>query len=236
MKIIREATPSEFIKKAIILVIGTAIMALGCSCYYLSNAGVNNVGADPTGVFMIGVHIQLSRLVTIEYGTTMILINASLFVFLLIFKRKFLYFGTLVNALLLGTFINVFNDLLRWMFPSGFPLPLHYMLPVIGTLLMGISLAIYLPINWGASVIDCIILWIYEAAKKLPYKAVFWLLYLFFIITGLLMGGSVGYGTIVAAVFTGIVFDVLRCPLQKVVRVIFRLPPLESEAPEAKTA
>lgn len=217
MKIIRETKASDFFKKAVILFFATAVMGLACSCYYLGD-----VGADPTGVLLKGIHVQLNRIFPIEYGNSILLFNVILFFVLIIFQRKFIYFGTLINALMLGIYINFFNSIILSFFLGGIPLAVRYALPVVGTLIMGISLAIYIPVNWGASVVDAIILWLQEASG-LSYKTVFWIIYLVFVVLGFFMGGVVGFGTIVAALFTGLIFDVLRKPFRNMVYKLFRL-------------
>lgn len=99
---------SEWIRKinwkyVVVMLIGNIILGLGIAIFKLSG-----LGNDPFS----GMVMALAECVGIEYARFLILLNLGFFVIEIIWGRKLIGFGTIINALFLGYFVTFFYNLI----------------------------------------------------------------------------------------------------------------------------
>ena len=95
---------SEWIRKinwkyVVVMLIGNIILGLGIAIFKLSG-----LGNDPFS----GMVMALAECVGIEYARFLILLNLGFFVIEIIWGRKLIGLGTIINALFLGYFVTFF--------------------------------------------------------------------------------------------------------------------------------
>ena len=93
---------SEWIRKinwkyVVVMLIGNIILGLGIAIFKLSG-----LGNDPFS----GMVMALAECVGIEYARFLILLNLGFFVIEIIWGRKLIGLGTIINALFLGYFVT----------------------------------------------------------------------------------------------------------------------------------
>ncbi|MCR5101039.1 MAG: hypothetical protein K6B41_06760 [Butyrivibrio sp.] len=172
------------------VIIGNIFVGLGVGVFKLSM-----MGNDPFD----GMNMALADLTGIYYPILQIMVNLGFFVIQLIWGRKLIGFGTIINAFLLGYIATFFYNLLYGIVgePSGFFVRL--LIVFAGVLAISLGLSLYQTADLGVAPYDALALIINEKAPKIPY---FWAR--IFCDAGcalvcFLAGGIVGIGTLVSA-------------------------------------
>ncbi len=194
--------------KLVLVVAGLAVVALGISAYYASG-----FGSDPASLLVDGVHRALS----ISYGAASWIVLGIILVLMLPFGRKFIGIGTLMNAVLLGVFMNLFQaiGLFAWVTQETH-IVIRIALMSFGILLLGVGLGSYISADLGAGPLDILVLEFSERFKK-PIFATRLAWDFVFAIIGFALGGVIGVGTIAGVVFTGFIIQFTLKNMRKVV-------------------
>lgn len=184
--------------KLLIVFCAALLMGFGISMYYVSG-----LGSDPISTFLEA----LATLFGLQSGTMSILMNLLVVAIFLFFKRKLIHVGTFLQTFFVGTGINL--GMMFWHSVwSSQQLWANLLLSVVGAVLIGVSLALYLPCNMGASPTDILVLSVCGLIKK-SYKWGFYTIYAISLTLGILLGGVWGAGTLISLVLTGWVADSL---------------------------
>ncbi len=210
MKIIREKSIGEWISKLIVMLVGCAVMAIACAFFYVANMQPGIAGMDAVSVLMYGVE----RTFNISYGTAVLGVNLVFLLVSIIFMRKNIYFGTVVTVFLLGILIDFFIPFVLSLSLGLSDITRGISFSIIATVVYGIGIAMYLPINWGTTAFDGMVLTLGKYTS-LPYKFTFTICCVVCAIIGLILGATIGYGTVIAGIFTGIIVDLLRGKFEK---------------------
>lgn len=200
------------------VVLGMAIVTFGVASFYASG-----LGSDPASLLIDGVH----RSFGVSHGVASWLIMAVLLVVMLPFGRKFIGVGTVLNALLMGFFINMYQNTLgvfNWV-NDDTSLVVRVALMALGVVALGTGLGVYISANLGAGPLDIPVLTFSERLKK-PIFLVRLVLDFIFAVVGFALDGVLGIGTIVGVVFTGFIIQFV---LQKSKNILKRFaPPAEA--------
>ena len=181
-------------KYILVMCIGNIIIGIGVGIFKLSG-----LGNDPFS----GMAMALSGIVGIEYAVLAIIINLILFVVELLFGRKLIGLGTLINAVLLGYIATFFYDtMIAW---TGGPSNMvqKVIIVCIGVVVISLGVSLYQLPNQGVAPYDSLSLIMAERMPKIPYfwcrvstdalaAAICWL-----------AGGIVGLGTLLSAFCLG---------------------------------
>ncbi|MCF0132809.1 MAG: hypothetical protein HUJ72_02975 [Blautia sp.] len=144
----KNADSSTLIKRIIMTVLGVSICGFSVGFFRMAAMGV-----DPFQTFMSG----LDRLIPISFGTLYVIANIVLLMFSLVFCRKNIGLGTLINLFLLGYIVQFSDDLLRSIFPEP-SLGLRILFLIIGIVVMCFSSALYFTADLGVSTYDSVAL------------------------------------------------------------------------------
>ncbi len=213
MKLVREKSFGEWLAKFIVMMIATVIMAVAAAFFYVANIQPSSSGMNSLGVFTSGIEITFN----ISYGTATIIVNSLLVLISIIFMRKNIYFGTIVQIFALGPIIDIFIPFISLLSAGVSDIVRVIVFPAIGIVIYSAGIAMYLPLNWGAAPIDGIILILYEKTP-LPYKLSFAICCLTVALTGFFLGATIGYSTIIAAIAMGYITGVLINPFGKILK------------------
>ncbi|MCR4689497.1 MAG: hypothetical protein K5745_08115 [Saccharofermentans sp.] len=183
----------EFITRLILTLIGVPMTGVAVAFFNVSGFGV-----DPFTLMVQGI----DNLLPVDYGLTYIIISVLEIVAVFLLDRTLIGIGTVINMFFLG-YINQYTSmLLRTLFNEEL-LYVRIIFLIIGILLQGICLAMYITGDLGVSTHDAVSL---IASKKLP-KVKF--AYLRIIsdtlcaVIGIICGGVFGIGTIISAFAIG---------------------------------
>ena len=99
-------TVRSIIIRCIVIMIGVVITGFGAAAYVMAA-----LGADPVTAFVQGMGVQLH----LDFGMAMNIFNIVFFVIILILNRKMINIGTVLYTFTLGTFSQIFIDMLGGM-------------------------------------------------------------------------------------------------------------------------
>lgn len=173
--------------------VGMMIMALGITMTIKGNV----VGTAPWDVFHIGLYKQIG----LTIGSWSILTGLTIIIGTSIYLKRIPKLATFLNMLFIGSFIDLFN----WLLPetSIFVLELAYF--TVGFFVMSIGCALYIAASLGEGPRDTIMMII--ASKGYSVKTGRLVMEVFATGAGWLLGGPVGFGTVVLALGTGYVIQ-----------------------------
>ena len=188
---------SVLLKKYFIVILSQIIVGIGAS--FLVTSGMGN---DPMGVMVSG----LSQKFGVMFGTMSNIVNFIIFLILLIFYRKRITLTTLITFFVPGWSINRMLEL--WSVVNLPSVVIKFIFPLMGCLIISAGVALCLCLDFGAGIMDNLILMIGDIFNK-TYAFGCYICYAVFFTVGLLLGGVWGYATVVALVLNGKVIDFL---------------------------
>lgn len=172
---------------------GTSLIGLGISLNYLANLGLG-----PWGVF----HDGLSKTLGISYGRTIIVTGVAVMLLWIPLKQK-PGIGTVIDIFLVG----IVADLIILNFELSDSIFLSLTLIAFGIILIGAGTAIYVGADLGAGPRDGVMVGLETIGLKIGTARN--LIELFAFLTGWLLGGLVGYVTILFVIGIGPVVQIV---------------------------
>ncbi len=166
---------------------GTSLIGIGISLNYLANLGLG-----PWGVF----HDGLSKTLNITYGRTIIITGIAVMLLWIPLKQK-PGIGTIIDIFLVGTVA----DLIIPNFPLSENIFYSLLLIFFGIILIGAGTAIYVGANLGVGPRDGIMVGLEGKGMKIGTARN--IIELLAFLTGWLLGGLVGYVTILFVIGIG---------------------------------
>lgn len=163
-----------------------------------------NIGGDTVTVFQDGIH----NLMNISYGQASRIYNVVLILLALLLARKYFGIGTIVSALVTGYIIDLTYDTLISIgtLTNYFVLVVVYL---VGLVIYSFGLSILINCNLGMNGLDSMIYKINEITK-VDYKILRLLADMILTLLGYIMGGTVGIGTAISIIFTGVLIDLFN--------------------------
>jgi uncharacterized protein len=172
---------------------GLIVMSLGITLTIKGNA----VGTSPWDVFHIGLYKQLG----LTIGSWSILTGLFIICATSLYLKSVPSLATLLNMLLIGSFIDIFN----WLLPDTeiFLGQVSYF--VAGFVVMSMGCGLYIAASLGAGPRDTVMMII--ASKGYSVKTGRMVMEVFAAAAGWLLGGPVGIGTVILALGTGYIIQ-----------------------------
>ena len=169
-------------------------MSLGISLIIEGKA----LGVSPWDVLHVGLYKQIGLSVgswTIISGLCIVLITT-------LYLKEWPKIATWLNMLLIGSFVDLFT----WILPNSKSLPLDIFYFLTGLFVMSIGCAMYISPRLGAGPRDTVMMIIVEKFGGSIRMARF-LTETIVAILGWLLGGPIGVGTVIIALFTGYIIQ-----------------------------
>ncbi|MBW1606122.1 YitT family protein [Lactobacillus sp. Sy-1] len=173
--------------------VGIAILSMGAA--FLKQA---NVGMDPFTAMNIG----FSNSLHMDLGSFQLMVNCFLFLLVLIFDRKQIGIGTVLNMVLVGYEIQWFSSLYGLVFPNGSGIYVVIVDVVAGLILFTLGTSIYMSPELGAAPYDAIAP-IFSNRLHIKYQLVRNIQDISFMVIAFFAHGAVGILTLVVAFFAG---------------------------------
>ena len=161
-----------------------------------------NIGLAPWDCLGMG----LSYHTPLNYGLSMTAIAVTVLLIDLALRERIGY-GTIIDALLTGNFVQMFNDL------NPFPLN-RKLLPGIAVMLTGfvfmaLGMWIYMKAGQCCGPRDSLLVGLGKRMPKVPIGAVEIILWAAVLLAGWLLGGPVGIGTLISTFGAGAVMQLV---------------------------
>ncbi len=185
------------VKEWIRIIIGLMVFALGVHMTIYAN-----IGLAPWDCLGMGI----AKHTPFNYGISMTLIAVTVLVIDLLLKEKIGY-GTIIDALLTGNFVQAFNYLNPFAENQNLLLGIGIML--IGFVFMALGMWIYMSAEQCCGPRDALLIGLGKRLSKIPIGIVEVLLWAVVLLAGFLLGGSVGIGTLISTVGAGLVMQMV---------------------------
>jgi uncharacterized membrane protein YczE len=203
-------------KKFPLFFIGLSLIALG-SVHMIK---VSGLGVQPFDTFYIG----LSEHLHITIGTSSIIFGIILLTISMFLTKEKLKIGTILDTIFLGMFVDFFLHIDLVNTPDS--LVWRYVFMLFGIILISIGSALTIFSNLGAGPIDTFMLSIRKTCN-LSVKLSTTLIEGFALAAGFLLGGPIGFGTLLFLFSIGPLIEFSLHVLSKFETV--QVPPIEEK-------
>ncbi len=187
----------ELVIRAVELLIGLTIAHLGVTLFLLSD-----LGSDPFNVLIQGLHRAMPWPAFMDtHGRVHLLVSLVIMLVLLVAAKGFVKIGTVICMALGGPIIDLWELLLDPALGSLGPAGRAALL-VAGCVILAFGMTVVISSDLGAGPNDLVAVSISEILKK-PFGITRVCVDVAFALTGWLLGGVLGVGTVVCAFLVG---------------------------------
>ena len=183
-------------RRAVRLLFGLFLFALGI--FFIIQA---NIGLAPWDAFSMG----WSNLTNLSYGTITIITSLIVLAIAYLLKEK-IGFGTILNALLIGPFVDLFE--LFGIVPMMSNFWLGLLMLFLGQTTICIGSYFYIGAAMGCGPRDALMVAVGKRFPKVPIGIIRGLIETSVVCTGWLLGAKVGIGTILSAFGVGLILQI----------------------------
>ena len=161
-----------------------------------------NIGLAPWDCLGMGI----AKHTPLNYGISMT-IMAIMILLADILLRERIGFGTVIDALLTGNFVQAFNSLNP--FPENHSLPAGIMIMIVGFVFMAIGMWIYMSAEECCGPRDALLVGLGKRLPRFPIGIVEVLLWSVVLLIGWSLGGPVGIGTLISTFGAGLIMQLV---------------------------
>lgn len=190
----------EMVLRVVILLAGLVIAHFGVTIFLLVN-----LGTDPFNVLVQGIFRTLEKYFSwgfLTHGRVHIAISFLIILILLFLDRSYIKIGTLLCMICGGPIIDFFTGILECFFVNPHPLWLSLILLAVACAILAFGMTIVIKSDAGTGPNDLVAVVVSEKLHK-KFSVVRIVVDVLFVLSGFLLGGSVGIGTIVCACLVG---------------------------------
>ena len=161
-----------------------------------------NIGLAPWDCLGMGISYHTP----LNYGLSMTVMAVIILIIDILLGERIGY-GTIIDALLTGNFIQMFNSLNP--IPENDNLWLGIAIMIFGLAFMAIGMLIYMKGAQGCGPRDALLIGLGKRMSRIPIGIVEILLWSVVLLVGWLWGGPVGVGTLISTFGAGIVMQLI---------------------------
>ena len=184
---------SEWLK----IVAGLIVFSLGVHLTIYAN-----IGLAPWDCLGMGI----ARHTPFNYGISMTIMAVTILVIDMLLRER-IGFGTIIDALLTGNFVQAFNYLNP--LPENNNLPLGIGIMLVGFVFMALGMWIYMSAEQCCGPRDALLVGLGKRMPKIPIGIVEVLLWAVVLLIGYLLGGPVGIGTLISTFGAGLIMQLV---------------------------
>ncbi len=189
------------IKKVVLewlkIVAGLIVFSLGVHLTIYAN-----IGLAPWDCLGMGI----ARHTPFNYGISMTIMAVTILVIDILLRER-IGFGTIIDALLTGNFVQAFNYLNP--FPENHNLWLGIAIMLVGFVFMALGMWIYMSAEQCCGPRDALLVGLGKRMPKIPIGIVEVLLWAVVLLIGYLLGGPVGIGTLISTFGAGLIMQLV---------------------------
>ena len=183
--------------RVIELLIGLTIAHLGVTLFLQAD-----LGSDPFNVLIQGLFRFLPWPAFMTHGNVHVGVSFLIILALLAVDRSYIRIGTLLCMILGGPIIDLFTIVLAPVIHSGSAMALRLLALVLGCVILAFGMTIVIKSQAGTGPNDLVAVVISDKGKK-KFGTVRIIVDVSFALVGLLLGGTVGIGTVICACLVG---------------------------------
>ena len=186
-----------WIRQVILLLVGLTIAHLGVTLFLLAE-----LGSDPFNVMIQGLYRSLPWPDFMTHGYVHMVVSFGIILVLLVVDRSYIRIGTLLCMFLGGPIIDVFTAALGGIINARSPLALRLAALVAGCVILAFGMTVVINSKAGTGPNDLVAVVISDKTRR-KFGAVRITVDVCFALTGFLLGGTLGLGTIICAFLVG---------------------------------
>lgn len=193
-------TLKEILLRIVILFIGLTIAHLGVTLFLLAD-----LGADPFNVLIQGLFRTAQNLTDWEvltHGRVHMFICFLIILILLVVDRGYIKIGTVLCMICGGPIIDFFTLFLGRFINSGNPFAVRIFVLAAGCVILAFGMTIVIKSDSGTGPNDLVAIVISDKLGR-SFSVTRIIVDVCFVVSGFLMGGAVGIGTIICAALVG---------------------------------
>lgn len=186
--------------RILFLLIGLVIAHLGVTLFLLTE-----LGSDPFNVLIQGLFRTLSSLTGwafLTHGRVHIAVSLLIILILLITDRSYIKIGTLICMICGGPIIDFFTALLSPLSLQTASLPIRILVLAAGCVILAYGMTIVIKSEAGTGPNDLVAIVISDKLHR-KFSIVRVIVDICFVISGWLLGGTFGIGTVICALLVG---------------------------------
>ena len=185
--------------RLILLFVGLVIAHLGVTLFLLAD-----LGADPFNVMIQGLRLLVMKAGQLSptHGTVHMCVCFLIILILLLVDRSYVKLGTVVCMFCGGPIIDFFNWLLGGLGIGTAALPVKIAVLVLGCCILAFGMSVVIRSEAGTGPNDLVAVVISDKSR-IRFGAVRVATDVVFVLTGFLLGGKFGIGTIICAFLVG---------------------------------
>ena len=190
-------TPMQWVQGLVTLFIGLTIAHLGVTLFLITE-----LGTDTFTIFVQG----LSKVMGISIGTCHVAMCIILMVLMLFTTKGYVKPGTVVCAFCGGWIIDFFNWCLGDLVSAASSMPIRTSVMLLGCVILSFGMSIVIKSNSGTGPNDLVAIILTDKISEHHIVKFRWIRIacdVIFVMVGTLLGGTLGLGTVVAAILTG---------------------------------
>ena len=195
----KEGLLGIWLPRVLLLLLGLTIAHLGVTLFLLAN-----LGSDPFNVLIQGLH---GLIPAVTHGTVHIAVSLLIILALLVIDRSYVRIGTFLCMILGGPIIDVFNLLLAGIIHPGSPMAVRVVAVILGCGILAFGMTIVIKSQAGTGPNDLVAV-VLSDKTKWKFGPVRVAVDLLFALTGFLLGGTLGAGTLICMAVVGPVAQV----------------------------
>lgn len=161
-----------------------------------------NIGLAPWDCLGMGI----AKHTPLNYGMAMTIMAVTILFIDILLKEK-IGFGTIIDSLLTGNFVQAYNSLNP--LPENHNLWLGICIMLLGFVFMAIGMMIYMKAQQGCGPRDSLLVGLGKRMPKVPIGIVEVILWGVVCLLGFLLGGPVGIGTLIGTFGAGLVMQIV---------------------------
>lgn len=190
----------EIFLRLLFLFCGLTIAHLGVTLFLLAN-----LGADPFNVFVQGLN-HLMRGFNLTHGIIHMCISFMIILVLLVTDKSYIKAGTIICMFCGGPIIDFFMWLLNGLEIQSMGLLIKIPVLILGCVILAFGMTIVIRSEAGTGPNDLVAVVISEKGR-FNFGLTRVITDSIFVLTGFIMGGKLGIGTIICAFLVGFVAD-----------------------------
>lgn len=181
------------------------ICALGLACFAIGNVFGIHAGSAGTNAWNT-LALGISGTTSLSFGTVTLLISVLVVIVDIIFKGR-IGFGTLMNAILISWFSDLFLELFRFL-PTAQNQFIGAALTIIGQTIISFSTILYMSASLGCGPRDTLMVIIGNRFPNAPIGFIKFCMELVVMLIGVLLGAPFGLGTVLIMALQASIFQI----------------------------
>ena len=171
------------------MVAGVVIIGIGIAVFKFSHLGNDSISA---------LNLRLAELVGLPFSIENVLMNLFLFVPQLIWGRRYIGLGTIINSFCIGFIVTFTSNAMAAVFGSADTLPVQLFWVAVGVLVVAFGWSLYQSADLGVAPYDALSLMMSDRLP-LPYFGCRVFTDALCALLAYLLGGLIGLGTLICA-------------------------------------